>query len=64
LTVDQTPKLCLRIDAACDTLGIGRSSLYRLINEKKLRAIKIAGRTLIPMTELVRVTSEPGAPLL
>ena len=58
---NQNQKLCLRIDDACDMLGIGRSSIYQLISAKKLRAIKIAGRTLIPLTELERLADEAKA---
>ena len=57
----QTPKLTLRINDACAALGIGRTALYQMVADKKLRAIKIAGRTLIPMTELVRLTTDSGA---
>jgi hypothetical protein len=31
----------------CRISGIGRSSVYSLIGEKKLRAVKFAGKTLI-----------------
>jgi excisionase family DNA binding protein len=40
--------LAYRIDDAGRVLGIGRTSLYKLIAERQLRAVKIAGRTVIP----------------
>lgn len=39
--------LAYRVHDACHVLGIGRTSLYELMNAGKLRAVKIAGRTLI-----------------
>ncbi len=39
--------LAYRIPDACTALGLGRTSIYELIQQNKLRAIKIAGRTLI-----------------
>ena len=39
--------LAYRIPDACAVLGLGRTSVYELIAEGKLRAIKVAGRTLV-----------------
>jgi excisionase family DNA binding protein len=50
-------KLAFRVDEACQALGIGRTSLYLLAKTGKLRIIKIAGRTLVPLSELERLTS-------
>jgi hypothetical protein len=36
-------------------MGIGRTSVYKLAAEGNLRLIKIAGRTLIPDSEIVRL---------
>ena len=44
--------LALRINDAARVAGIGRTSLYELINEGKLKTIKVAGRRLIPMSAL------------
>ena len=45
---NQTPApLAYRIPDACAVLGLGRTSVYELVAEGKLRAIKVAGRTLI-----------------
>ncbi|GGK48354.1 helix-turn-helix domain-containing protein [Nocardia camponoti] len=35
------------IPAAAEQLGIGRSTVYILMNEGKLRSVKVAGRRLI-----------------
>ncbi|NLH80108.1 MAG: helix-turn-helix domain-containing protein [Phyllobacteriaceae bacterium] len=42
---------------ACKALSLGRSTIYKLINEGKLKSITIAGRTLIPRTEIERLVS-------
>ena len=39
--------LAYRIPDACAVLGLGRTSIYELIAEGKLRAIKVAGRRLV-----------------
>ena len=45
---------------ACASLGIGRSLLYRLISEKQIKAVKIAGRTVIPTAEIDAFLSRLG----
>lgn len=50
-------KRAYRVGEACYALGIGRTSLYDLIKNKEIVAIKIAGRTLIPISEIERLTS-------
>jgi excisionase family DNA binding protein len=44
--------LAVRIPQASQLLGIGRSSVYELINRGELEAIKIGRSTLIPMDAL------------
>lgn len=50
------PKFAYRVDEACHALGIGRTSLYELVKSGELKLIKIAGRTLVPHSELERLT--------
>jgi len=49
----QTPpsfdRLAYTVSEACAALGIGRTSLYKLIAERKLQTVRIAGRRLIPV---------------
>jgi excisionase family DNA binding protein len=45
------------ITDACYSLSISRSSLYEMIARAELKPIKIAGRTLIPRSELERLTA-------
>lgn len=47
-----------RINDACRALSLGRSTLYKLIKQGKLRPITIAGRVLIPRAEIERLIAE------
>lgn len=55
-TFSDADRFAYRVDEACRALGIGRTSLYALVNAGELRLIKIAGRTLVPRSELERLT--------
>ena len=46
------------ITKSCNRLGIGRTLMYDLIKQGKLRSIKLGTRTLIPETELQRLIAE------
>ena len=46
-----------RIKDACRALGVGKSTLYKLRSEGKLRMVRIAGRTLVPESEIDRLAS-------
>ena len=63
---NQTPDpLAYRISDACHVLGIGKTSLYELMKEGRIKAIKIAGRTLIDAASiraLVADATTRGAP--
>lgn len=50
-------KLAYRVDEACHAIGIGRTSLYELVKTGELKVIRVAGRTLVPRSELERLTS-------
>lgn len=47
-----------RIDDACRELGIGRTSIYQLLSEQKIRSAIIAGRRVIPGSEIKRLLDE------
>lgn len=51
-------RLALRVNDACAALGVSRSTLYQLISGGKLKTAMIAGRRVIPMSELARLLSE------
>ena len=46
------------IQDSCSRLGIGRTLLYDLIKQGRLRPIKLGSRTLIPESELQRLISD------
>lgn len=48
----------LTVAQFCAAYAISRSSTYKLIKQKKLRTIKLAGRRLIPLDEAERLLSE------
>jgi excisionase family DNA binding protein len=50
-------RLAYSIDEACQMLSIGRTSLYEMAKRNEVRLIKIAGRTLVPLSELQRLTT-------
>ena len=54
--LSQHEKYAYRVDEACRQLGIGRTSLYALAKSGQLQLIKIAGRTLVPRSEMERLT--------
>jgi excisionase family DNA binding protein len=45
-------KLAFTIAEACTAVGIGKTSIYELINAGKLKAFKAAGRRLILRSDL------------
>lgn len=57
-TTPLTAPRAYRISEACRTLGIGRSTIYKLANEGRLRLVHIAGRTVVPASEIDRLASE------
>ena len=50
-----TAPLAHSIPAACERLGIGRTTIYELIKAGELRPFKIGRKTLIPESDLVRL---------
>jgi len=54
-TTSTSEKFTYTVSDACAALGIGRTSLYALAKSGELKLVKIAGRTLIPRSELERL---------
>ena len=40
---------------AAESLGVSRSTIYRLMNSRRLRFVKIGRRTLIPASQLLEL---------
>ncbi len=55
--VDPDEPLALTVTQFTKRVGISRSSLYQYVKRGKIRVVSIAGRTLIPMTEVERLLS-------
>lgn len=47
-----------QVQAATRRLGISRTTLYQLMAAGKLRSVKIAGRRVIPASEVRRLVAE------
>ena len=52
LTAISAELLAVTIPDACRMLGIGRTKLHELMNAGDVRAIRLAGRTLIEVASL------------
>ncbi len=48
------PELLVSVLEAARRLGIGRTNVFRCLNEGKIRAVRLGGRTLVPVAELAR----------
>lgn len=46
------PKLCYSVKEACNATSWGRTTLYNLIADGRLRTVRIGGRRLIPAEAL------------
>ena len=44
--------LAVGVDQASKIIGIGTTLTWRLIRDKKLKAVKIYGRTVVPVAEI------------
>ena len=66
MTAKQMPsqfdRFAYPVNDACHALGIKRTSLYELAKAGELKLIKIAGRTLVPRSEIERLTRAERAP--
>lgn len=53
-----TPDTLLTVPEAAAALRIGRTHLYKLVGEGKLRTVKLGARTLVPYREIQRFIDE------
>jgi excisionase family DNA binding protein len=52
-TEHHPPKLAYSIKEACQVSSLGRTTIYNHISEKRLKAVRVGGRTLIPADSLL-----------
>jgi hypothetical protein len=50
------------VDEGCYRLGIGRTSIYAMAARGEIKLIKIAGRTLVPQSEIDRLSDATTTP--
>lgn len=55
-----TPKLAYSINEACKASSLGRTTIYAHISAKRLQAVRIGGRTVIPAKSLMALLSIGG----
>jgi excisionase family DNA binding protein len=55
--MDNTP-LFHTIPQACKRLALGRTKVYALIQQRRLRPVKVGRRTLIPEADIQRFAAE------
>lgn len=48
-------RLAWSINEGARRAGVGRTTIYKLAAQRKIRLIKILGRTLLPDSEIVRI---------
>jgi excisionase family DNA binding protein len=53
----QAPHLTVTIREACRATGIGKTTLYKLIDSGRIRRVKIGKRTLIVFDDLRKLVS-------
>jgi excisionase family DNA binding protein len=51
-TQTENPPLSYTVDGATKASGLGRTTIYSLISENRLRIVKVGRRTLIPADSL------------
>jgi excisionase family DNA binding protein len=61
MDVNTTPNpsaLAYRVKAFCEAVGLGRTTLYKLMREGKVKTVVIGGRRLVPAEEAQRLVRE------
>lgn len=59
-TTEKLERRAYNVNDACHALGISRASLYKSAKAGKIRLVRIAGRTLVAVTEVNRLLGETG----
>jgi len=55
------PPLTLSVREAVRVTGLGKTTLFKLIDTGKLRRVKVGKRTLIPFADLKKLVGEGDA---
>ena len=54
-------RLAFGVEEAAKVMCVGKSTVWRWIHEKRVRSVKLGGRTLIPREELLRLLEADAA---
>lgn len=54
-------RLLVGVDETCEQLGVGRNSVYNLINAGKLQVVKVGPRTLITTASILALATAEAA---
>ncbi|KQY96415.1 helix-turn-helix domain-containing protein [Brevundimonas sp. Root1423] len=54
-------KLAYSVEEAGAALGVGRSTIFELLKDEKLRRVKIGSKTVIPRSSLLALLGETDA---
>jgi excisionase family DNA binding protein len=52
-------KLAYSIHEACEASSLGRTTIYALIGQGRLQAVRVGGRTVIPAESLSNLLASP-----
>jgi len=52
MSTEHIQKLAYSIREACEASSLGRTTIYALIGQGKLQAVRVGGRTVIPAESL------------
>jgi hypothetical protein len=55
---DTDNPLAFRVKPFCQRIGISPSTFWKYAKLKKIRVIRIGGRTLVPADEVLRIATE------
>ena len=61
MTTEHIQKLAYSIREACEASSLGRTTIYALIGQGRLQAVRVGGRTVIPADSLTALVKGDNA---
>ena len=58
IQTEEGPRLAWQVNPFCRAVGISRTSFYELVKSGQIRTVVIAGRRLVPDSEVRRLLTE------
>lgn len=58
---DNSFKLAYSVEEAGAALGVGRSTIFELLKDERLKRVKIGSKTVIPRSSLLALLGETDA---